>query len=120
VPVYVGDAASLKRLAPPGSVIYAADFESTIALVAHLKRLARDRDAYESYSAWRTKPASLDKQHRVMALPAWEWPRATRERVHCVNSCGRPRGGCSPRRRQTCASLCRARAPGFACGFNVV
>ena len=72
VPVYVGDAASLKRLAPPGSVIYAADFESTAALAAHLKRLARDRDAYEGYLAWRTKPASLDALHRVMALPAWE------------------------------------------------
>ena len=72
VPVYLGDAASLKKLAPPGSVIYAADFEGAAALANHLQHLARDRSAYESYLAWRTNPASLHALHRIMALPAWE------------------------------------------------
>jgi len=72
VPVYVGDAAALKKLAPPGSVIYAADFASTAALADHLHALAHNRTAYEAYLAWRGDPASLDALHRFMALPAWE------------------------------------------------
>jgi hypothetical protein len=72
VPVYVGDAAFLKKLTPSSSVIYAADFESPAALASHLKHLATDRSAYESYLAWRADSHALDPLHRFMALPAWE------------------------------------------------
>jgi hypothetical protein len=72
VPVYVGDAAFLKKLTPASSVIYAADFESPAALASHLKDLATDRSAYESYLAWRADSHALDSLHRLMALPAWE------------------------------------------------
>jgi len=72
VPVYLGDGASLKWLAPPGSVIYAADFESAASLAEHLRYLASDRTAYEAHLAWRTDPTSLDALHRHMAFPAWE------------------------------------------------
>ena len=72
VPVYVGDAASLKKLAPPNSVIYAADFADPVALAAHLHELASNASAYESYLAWRTDPASLDSLRKFMSFPTWE------------------------------------------------
>jgi len=72
VPVYVGDAASLKKLAPPGSVIYAADFESAADLASHLRHLATNRTAYEQRLAWRTDPASMHALNQYMSLPVWE------------------------------------------------
>ena len=72
VPVYVGDAASLKKLAPPHSVIYAADFADPAALAAHLQYLASNNSAYESYLAWRADLGALDALHRFMSLPTWE------------------------------------------------
>jgi len=72
VPVYLGDGTSLKKLAPLGSVIYAADFKSAAVLAEHLRFLAGNRTAYEAYLAWRRDFRSLDALHRVMAFPAWE------------------------------------------------
>ena len=72
VPVYVGDAASLKKLAPPHSVIYAADFADPAALAAHLQYLVSNASAYESYLAWRADLGALDALHRFMSLPTWE------------------------------------------------
>ena len=73
VPVYVGDATSLKKLAPPHSVIYAADFAGPEVLAAHLYDLATNQSAYDAYLAWRQDAdQSLRALRQVMALPAWE------------------------------------------------
>lgn len=72
VPVYVGDATSLKKLAPPHSVVYAADFAGPAELAAYLHYLASNVSAYEAYLAWRTNPAALDAMYKFMSLPAWE------------------------------------------------
>lgn len=72
VPIYVGDASSLKKLAPPGSVIYAADFEDAASLAAYLRHLATNRTAYDRHLAWRTQPASMQALRQHMSLPAWE------------------------------------------------
>jgi hypothetical protein len=72
VPVYVGDAAFLKQLVPPLSVIYAADFATPAALAEHLKHLATNQTAYKTYLAWRTNPRALDLAHRYASLPVWE------------------------------------------------
>ena len=84
VPVYVGDTASLKKLAPPGSVIYSSDYKEPAALAAHLHHLASNQTAYAAYLAWRADPAALDPLHALMSLPTWESTPAGSSSRACV------------------------------------
>lgn len=72
VPVYLGEGASLKRLLPPHSVIYAADFAGPASLAQYLHHLAVNTTAYEAYLSWRADPTALDVLNKLMSLPAWE------------------------------------------------
>ena len=55
VPVYMG-APNIAEYVPDGSIINAADFESTADLAAHLKECMQDNEVYNKYQAWREKP----------------------------------------------------------------
>ena len=72
VPVYVGNAASLKPIVPPGSVIYADDFASPSALAAYLIKLVTNQTAYDAYLGWRHTPAALRALNDLLQLPKWE------------------------------------------------
>ena len=73
VPVYVGNAASLKPIVPPGSVIYADDFGSPAALAAYLIGLVSNQTAYDAYLGWRNNtPAALRALNELLQLPEWE------------------------------------------------
>ncbi|XP_054467042.1 alpha-(1,3)-fucosyltransferase 7-like isoform X2 [Anoplopoma fimbria] len=65
VPVVLGPSrATYEALAPPGSFIHVADFNSTADLAAYLKRVALDRQAYESYFQWH-------HTHRIKTYTDW-------------------------------------------------
>ena len=72
VPVYVGNAASLKPIVPAGSVIYADDFGSPAELAGFLKELVNNQTAYDTYQGWRRNPGTLRTLHDVLQLPEWE------------------------------------------------
>lgn len=65
IPVVLGPSrATYEALAPPGSFIHVADFESTADLSAYLKHLAADRQAYEAYFQWH-------HTHRIKTYTDW-------------------------------------------------
>ncbi|KAM7416942.1 hypothetical protein PAMA_018834 [Pampus argenteus] len=65
IPVVLGPSrATYEALAPPGSFIHVADFESTADLSAYLKHLATDRHAYEKYFQWH-------HTHRIKTYTDW-------------------------------------------------
>lgn len=92
VPVYVGDAENLKKIAPPHSIIYANDFESVGALASHLHTVAQNPELYEQYLKWRQDSDALNKLEAMMALPAWasthgrEYACALCEYMHAIGS----------------------------------
>lgn len=55
VPIYFG-APNVKDHVPNHSIIFVNDFNTTDALVQHLLQVASDRELYESYHKWRTRP----------------------------------------------------------------
>ena len=71
VPIYVGDAAHLKMIAPPGSIIYAEDYASVEELAAQVSKVAHDPALYQSYLKWRSDPLSVKQLEHIMALPHW-------------------------------------------------
>lgn len=65
VPVVLGpNRATYEALAPPGSFIHVADFNSPAGLAAHLKQVAADRKAYEEHFQWR-------HTHRIKTYTDW-------------------------------------------------
>lgn len=53
VPVVLGPSrATYEALAPPGSFIHVADFQTTADLAAYLRHVAADRQVYEKYFQW--------------------------------------------------------------------
>lgn len=90
VPVYIGDSAHLRVIAPPHSIIYADDFDSIEAMAAHIKAVADSLKLYEEYLSWRQDPQAVKQLERIMALPNWasehpqEYACALCEYLHAI------------------------------------
>lgn len=65
VPIYIGHPTAKQGYFPDHSVIFASDFSSTAALAAHLRGLAANETAYNSYLTWRTKPIPPSLQEKI-------------------------------------------------------
>eukprot|EP00934_Nitzschia_sp_Nitz4_P000176 Nitzschia sp. Nitz4//scaffold45_size130396//117407//119422//NITZ4_003472-RA/size130396-processed-gene-0.232-mRNA-1//-1//CDS//3329552467//176//frame0 len=61
LPVYFG-APNAKEHVPPHSVVFVNDFPSTQELADYLVKLTNDKELYDSYHAWRSRP--LDQGFR--------------------------------------------------------
>jgi len=74
VPVYLGDAAHLKRLLPhPKAAIFIADYNGNMqALATYLNYLTRNETAYEEHRAWR-KTFSYEENVRNKPLLQKSW-----------------------------------------------
>lgn len=72
VPVYLGASATLAPLVPPGSVIYADDYDGPGGLAKHLRSLASDERAYGRMLEWRSRPLP-PAMRRFVELAAWEY-----------------------------------------------
>jgi len=73
VPVYLGDAAHLRRLLPhPKAAIFVADFRGNVtSLAGYLKHLIANRTAYHEHHAWRlnfSRDAFL-RRHPALSSP---------------------------------------------------
>jgi hypothetical protein len=55
IPVYLG-AKTISSVVPSNSYIHYRDFENVSSLVEFMKRVANDRELYESFHEWRMKP----------------------------------------------------------------
>jgi len=66
VPVYLG-APSIVRLFPRRAFIDVADFASVAELGAHLRAVAENASAYESYLRWRSEPEAIERFRRLFA-----------------------------------------------------
>jgi hypothetical protein len=82
LPVYLG-APNIKEHVPPNSVIFVDDFETPAALADYLIKLARNKQLYESYHAWRKKPLDqafvqkyqFTKIHSTCRLCRWAYAK---------------------------------------------
>jgi hypothetical protein len=72
VPIYVGDSAHLKAIAPTDSIIYADDFPDTRELGTYMRTLIDNPHAYQKHLAWRDDPRSVDKVQKLLDMVEWE------------------------------------------------
>ena len=82
VPIYVGDSARLKAIAPTNSIIYTDDFPDTRELGTYLHTLIETPQAYQKHLAWRDDPRSLDKLQKLLDMSEWE--RTSPEKLRCA------------------------------------
>jgi hypothetical protein len=72
VPIYVGDSAHLKAIAPKDLIIYTDDFADTRELGKYLHTIIDNQHAYQKHLAWRDNPRSLERLQKLMDLSDWE------------------------------------------------
>jgi len=113
VPVYLGDAAHLKRLLPhPKAAIFIADYNGNMeALADYLKYLSRNETAYEEHRAWR-KTFSYEENIRNKPLLQKSWEcrvcEWAAENVHLRQK--RPRRACNTTTHPAAAAAAAAAA----------
>jgi hypothetical protein len=68
VPIYVGDSAHLRAIAPTDSIIYADDFPDTRKLGTYMRTLIDNPHAYQKHLAWRDDPRSVDNLQKLLDM----------------------------------------------------